>query len=1416
MCCRVAPVDHSIRNLHQKTRSATKAKCFQPAADKENPAKGVKGAFLASMKSQLNQLADTVKDISINVPVKPAAAAALTSAAKKRDIILKMDLSTTQQHYPESVPPFQSAELCLNEILTAFREDKQMAEKALLFASRSGKLYPHEFREYIRAFRSPSPKPMTRTGRLPFEEFDDDNISVEPSNKRVKIVSPQYFKLLSPLTQSAAGNNLGKMIQLLDEEEQWTASNSAMTPQALGGLMAASSTKRNRSLRKSIENNSLLGTPLAPSMPSTPIVQPCNPEPASACKEINTKISSVVESVLAPAEITCSAPMEFNPFKANPRVARTPPKPNATTVEQLADPTEPETNIEGTNIVDVSINLSILAATSVPNTPHAASTTIHSSRMETSMLLLNAVNSFTKDELDHVSAVISRVSLGTTEREPECTAESVTDHQTEQKSDNGESLAFLHQEIQRLKIELELAKQGHFAPKQDDEINNEPAPNNMEIAQSVYLTDTCESTEEDGETAKAPADLSIDEQIRFARQRSEQLAEQQRVIRDSYNKRVERISLLKADITKDELNRTADIVSRRLSLKKMEPSIFDRSVNLSDGCSPLSPGNQAKKIAAEFVGFTEPVAVMNKDVVPITPRKQADTVSEQECFNSPSNVPAFMETFEQFVPMSSSLFSVPAPKRPMAQVYGDPTHLRLMFAGRVGGGLDVKSRASQVEASKFASSAFAMPARPVKPIAIVSKRDKTPEPVANGTADVKLSCKRKQEDVQLAHPAVAVSVSKVALIPISPVKSGTINEVAVTELTPIAMPSTAAGDCPMSFAKEIMCEPEYEMNFDDSGMDFLHCDNSNHLNTSISNDLKDPVGEDLDDVEKQIVASVVTKVRLQGETQASSSRKKKQAKPVKVEKSTNSHEPNSRTIGTRLRFVPLKSAVTVNLDVMDSIEVSTGGDFSPLDIPMAPVQPKQPKKPRNKTIAEKTVVQEIVAAIPPKETKKRSRQVESKQDALVVMPVEPELSAAGAGVHSKSRGRPRKAPSSVVPAVARVDDVVSSDQREEVSDNVEAAEAPVSSIANIRKQAIVKEAPVAATVRPKSSFAYFCDSRLPALRKSHPNASEIERVSMATQEYKKLGETEKAAWSDRGKVSANESTTTASKDVEIQEDPAVSEEPVVVVEEVQKTKKLRTAGAKDKVNEMSTLRTGLSLSERIGEDSDIDVENAFDNGLQAKSKRGRKASAAATKASKKNGNMSTVAPKNAENFSVSPTAPVVVIQEEVQSAAVEPAAAKADEGISVEEILSKQASVVTKSRKEATNKKRALKDVSDNNQNSSAVQNTPIKPTKATKAKKITDVEDENNAKKVEPAVPKGTQSLDASVSSRISVKSANPIYKAREQLDNSVMVSQFVFISTCWSRALTNCLLMLFQTNASVMSRPMNKFVLPKLKKAL
>jgi hypothetical protein len=1413
MFCRVAPVEHSIRNLHQKTRSATKAKCFQPAADKENPAKGVKGAFLASMKSQLNQLADTVKDISINVPVKPAAAAALTSAAKKGDIILKMDLSTTQQQYPESVPPFQSAELCLNEILTAFREDKQMAEKALLFASRSGKLYPHEFREYIRAFRSPSPKPMTRTGRLPFEEFDDDNISVEPSNKRVKIVSPQYFKLLSPLTQSAAGNNLGKMIQLLDEEEQWTASNSAMTPQALGGLMAASSTKRNRSLRKSIENNSLLGTPLAPSMPSTPIVQPCNPEPVSACKEINTKISSVVESVLAPAEITCSAPMEFNPFKANPRVARTPPKPNATTVEQLADPSEPETNIEGTSIVDVSINLSILAATSVPNTPHAASTTIHSSRMETSMLLLNAVNSFTKDELDHVSAVISRVSLGTTEREPECTAESIADHQTEQKSDNGESLAFLHQEIQRLKIELELAKQGHFAQKQDEEVNNEPVPNNMEIAQSVSLTGTCEPTEEDGKTAEAPADLSIDEQIRFARQRSEQLAEQQRVIRDSYNKRVERISLLKADITKDELNRTADMVSRRLSLKKMEPNIFDHSVNVSDGCSPLSPGDQSKNVAAEFIGFAEPVAVMNKEVVPITPMKQSDTVSEQECFNSPSNVPAFMETFEQFVPISSSLFSVPAPKRPMAQVCGDPTHLRLMFAGRVGGGLDVKSRASQVEASKFASSAFAMPARPVKSIVIVSKRDKTPEPVASGTADVKLSCKRKQEDVQLAHPTVAVSASKVALIPISPVRSGTINEVAVTELTPIAMPSTAAGDCPMSFAKEIMCEPEYEMNFDDSGMDFLHCDNSNHLNTSISNDMKDPVDKDLDDVEKQIVASVVTKVRLQGEPQASSSRKKKQTKPVKVEKSTNSHEPNSRTIGTRLRFVPLKSAVTVNLDVMDSIEESTGGDFSPLDVPMAPVQPKQPKKPRNKTIAEKTVVQEIVAAIPPKETKKRLRQVESKQDAPVVMavaPVEPELSAAGAGVHSKSRGRPKKASSSVVPAMTRVDDVVSNGQREEVSDNVEVAKAPVSSIANIRKQAIVKEAPVAATVRPKSSFAYFCDSRLPALRKSHPNASEIERVSMATQEYKKLSETEKAAWSDRGKVSANESITTVSKDVEIQEVPAVSDEPVVVVEEVQKTKKQRTTGAKDKVNETSTLRTRLSLSERIGEDADIDVENAFENGLQAKSKRGRKPSAAATKASKKNGNMSTVAPKNAENFSVSLTAPVVVIQEEVQSAAVEPAAAKADEGISVEEILSKQASVVTKSRKEAANKKRALQDISDN------IQNTPVKPTKATKAKKTTDVEDENHAKKVEPAVPKGTQSLDASVSSRISAKSANPIYKAREQLDNSVMVSQFVFISTRWSRALTNCLLMLFQTNASVMSRPMNKFVLPKLKKAL
>lgn len=54
-------------------------------------------------------------------------------------------------------------QLNIGEILQAFRDDAKAAERAIELATICGRLHPKEFREYLRAFRSPPPKEKQRS-----------------------------------------------------------------------------------------------------------------------------------------------------------------------------------------------------------------------------------------------------------------------------------------------------------------------------------------------------------------------------------------------------------------------------------------------------------------------------------------------------------------------------------------------------------------------------------------------------------------------------------------------------------------------------------------------------------------------------------------------------------------------------------------------------------------------------------------------------------------------------------------------------------------------------------------------------------------------------------------------------------------------------------------------------------------------------------------------------------------------------------------------------------------------------------------------------------------------------------------------------------------------------------------------------
>jgi hypothetical protein len=223
--CRSPHIDFSIRNCQIRNRSASKTKYFQPVADKENPSKC---AVLANVKLQLNELASAVKGIPFQIQKPRKTSDANNDAPHLRSLQVAQMVKL--------LPVQPSTELCLNEILSAFREDKDLAENALIFASRSGRLYPHEFREFIKAFRSPSPKFNCQTygfddiyspfsGRLitakdaiesELVKYSAGKTAVSRAERDI-IKAPDYFnRYLSP---TGLESDMEKIIRLLEEDD---------------------------------------------------------------------------------------------------------------------------------------------------------------------------------------------------------------------------------------------------------------------------------------------------------------------------------------------------------------------------------------------------------------------------------------------------------------------------------------------------------------------------------------------------------------------------------------------------------------------------------------------------------------------------------------------------------------------------------------------------------------------------------------------------------------------------------------------------------------------------------------------------------------------------------------------------------------------------------------------------------------------------------------------------------------------------------------------------------------------------------------------------------------------------------------------------------------------------------------------
>lgn len=105
-------------------------------------------------------------------------------------------------------------QLSIDEVLHAFREDAESAEKAIVMATSYGRLHPKEFREYLKAFRSPT---KLNTSNTSIQSSEKEETNLLQSHTTSTIVEPTYYDIPdNAVISSSPKSSLLKMLQFAD------------------------------------------------------------------------------------------------------------------------------------------------------------------------------------------------------------------------------------------------------------------------------------------------------------------------------------------------------------------------------------------------------------------------------------------------------------------------------------------------------------------------------------------------------------------------------------------------------------------------------------------------------------------------------------------------------------------------------------------------------------------------------------------------------------------------------------------------------------------------------------------------------------------------------------------------------------------------------------------------------------------------------------------------------------------------------------------------------------------------------------------------------------------------------------------------------------------------------------------------
>lgn len=101
-------------------------------------------------------------------------------------------------------------ELSIDEVLMAFRNDAVAAEKAILMATTRGHLHPREFREYLKAFKSP-------TKSIPEIQMDTTFSRTQTTMTKENNLAPTYYpRIDNTIASSSPKSSLLNMLSLAD------------------------------------------------------------------------------------------------------------------------------------------------------------------------------------------------------------------------------------------------------------------------------------------------------------------------------------------------------------------------------------------------------------------------------------------------------------------------------------------------------------------------------------------------------------------------------------------------------------------------------------------------------------------------------------------------------------------------------------------------------------------------------------------------------------------------------------------------------------------------------------------------------------------------------------------------------------------------------------------------------------------------------------------------------------------------------------------------------------------------------------------------------------------------------------------------------------------------------------------------